>query len=83
MSPAPPPAAPVGPPGWQVGPAELTARFALSRREAEVALLLARGMTDAAVAERLAISLHTARRYSERVLRKLRIHSRAAVALTL
>ena len=64
-------------------PAELTTRFPLSRREAEVALLLARGVADAAVAERLAISHHTARRYSERVLRKLGIHSRAAVAMTL
>lgn len=64
-------------------PEELTARFALTAREAEVALLLTRGLTDAAVAERLAISPHTARRYSERVLTKLGIHSRAAVAITI
>ena len=64
-------------------PAELTARFALTAREAEVALLLTRGLTDAAVAARLTISPHTARRYSERVLTKLGIHSRAAVAITI
>src|SRR5690606_33791570 len=62
---------------------ELIARFALTAREAEVALLLAEGLTDAAVAHRLTISPHTARRYSERVLRKLNLHSRAAVAITL
>lgn len=62
---------------------QLEARFALTAREAEVALLLARGLTDATIAERLTISPHTARRHSERVLRKLGIHSRAAVAITL
>lgn len=64
-------------------PAELTARFTLTAREAEAALLLAQGLTDAAIAQRLAISTHTARRYSERVLRKLGLHSRSAVAITL
>lgn len=63
--------------------AELTSRFHLTPREAEVALLLARGLTDAAVATRLSVSLHTARRYTERVLAKLGVHSRAAVAATL
>lgn len=64
-------------------PRELTARFGLTGREAEVALLLAQGLTDGAVARHLALSPHTARRYSERVLTKLGIHSRAAVAFTI
>jgi DNA-binding CsgD family transcriptional regulator len=63
--------------------AELRARFGLTNREVQVALLLAEGLTDGALADRLALSPHTARRYSERVLRKLGLHSRAAVALTL
>jgi len=61
----------------------VAARFALTAREAEVALMLAHGLSDAAIAQRLAISPHTARRHSERVLRKLDLHSRAAVAVTL
>jgi DNA-binding NarL/FixJ family response regulator len=52
-------------------------------REAEVALLIAEGLKNRAVAERLPISPHTARRHTERVLRKLGIGSRAAVATSL
>jgi DNA-binding CsgD family transcriptional regulator len=62
---------------------ELIARLALTAREAEVALLLAEGLTDCAIAGRLGVSTNTARRYSERVLGKLGLHSRAAVAVTL
>ncbi|MDX1530604.1 MAG: helix-turn-helix transcriptional regulator [Rhodothermales bacterium] len=59
------------------------ARFGLTAREAEVAHLLARGLTDAEVAEQLGVSWHTARKHAERVLQKLGVSSRAAVALTL
>lgn len=59
------------------------AHFGLTPREAEVALLLAEGLDNRAVAERLSISPHTARRHTERVLRGLRISSRAAVAMRL
>ena len=55
----------------------------LTRRQAEVALLLAQGLTDRQVASRLAISPHTARRHVEAVLRRLEVPSRAAVALRL
>lgn len=54
-------------------------RFGLTPREAEVAQLIAQGYTDKDVAERLFVSLHTARRHAERVLRKMRLNSRAGV----
>lgn len=63
--------------------AEVRRRYGLTAREAEAALLLAEGLSDARLAERLEVSPHTARRYAERVLRKLGVHSRAAVALAL
>lgn len=58
-------------------------RYGLSRREAEVALLLAEGLTNAEVAARLFISPHTARRHTEQVLDKLSLRSRKALALKL
>lgn len=62
---------------------DLCSRFGLTAREAEAALLVAEGLSDRSVAARLGISLHTARRYAERVLRKVGVHSRAAVAVTI
>ena len=59
--------------------AQLRELHGLTRRQAEVALLLANGMTDNAIAEKLFISPHTARNHSKRVLVKLGVHSRAAV----
>jgi DNA-binding CsgD family transcriptional regulator len=61
-------------------PAVLQDRFALTPREAEVTLLLARGLSNDALAERLFISPHTVRHHVERVLRKLGVASRSAVA---
>lgn len=58
----------------------LRRRFGLTRREAEVALLLARGAANDAVADSLCISPHTARRHTERVLAKLLVSSRSQVA---
>lgn len=60
-------------------PNVLAQRFGLTRREAEVAGLLGEGCTNAAVAERLFISPHTAKRHVERVLDKLGVPSRAGV----
>ncbi len=60
--------------------ADLHDRYRLTRREAAVSRLLARGHTNAHVAQLLGISVHTARRHAERVLLKLGVHSRAAVA---
>lgn len=62
---------------------ELRERFNLTRREAQVAELLARGASDRQVAERLIISWHTARGHAERVLQKLGVASRAEVAARL
>jgi DNA-binding NarL/FixJ family response regulator len=55
----------------------------LTPREAEVALLLADGYTDPEIAEALCISVHTARRHTAKVLRKLDLSSRAGVALAI
>jgi DNA-binding CsgD family transcriptional regulator/PAS domain-containing protein len=55
-------------------------RLGLTRREAEVALLLAEGLPNAALAERLFISVHTVRRHVENVLSKLDVPNRASVA---
>jgi DNA-binding CsgD family transcriptional regulator len=62
-------------------PGRLQARYGLTPRQAEVALLMAEGLSDRAVAERLVISPHTARRHAEAVLKKMNLSSRAGVAL--
>jgi DNA-binding CsgD family transcriptional regulator/PAS domain-containing protein len=54
--------------------------FGLTPREAEVARLLARGLSNAQVAAALGVSPHTAARHTDRVLPKLGVHARAAVA---
>lgn len=61
-------------------PCALRRRYGLTRREAEVAGLLAEGLPDRAIADGLSIAHATARRHTERVLRKLGVRSRAAVA---
>ncbi|MGI8510032.1 MAG: response regulator transcription factor [Gemmatimonadaceae bacterium] len=62
---------------------ELRARFGLTRREADVALHLAAGMTDEAIARRIGVSSHTARHHSEHVLVKLGLRSRKGLGLFL
>lgn len=64
-------------------PSENQARFGLTPREAEVADLIANGLDNRSIAERLFISPHTVRRHTERVFEKLGIDSRAAVAISL
>lgn len=54
-------------------------RFGLTQREAEVALLLAEGLSNPEVACRLALSVHTVRRHGERVFRKVGVRSRLAL----
>jgi DNA-binding CsgD family transcriptional regulator len=54
--------------------------FSLTAREADVALLLARGASNATVASELHISGHTARHHTENVLAKLNVHTRGEVA---
>lgn len=58
-------------------------RFAMTAREADVALLLGRGFRNAAIAAELGISPHTARHHTENVLAKLNVHARAEVARAL
>lgn len=60
--------------------ARLMERFQMTLREADVALLLARGRRNAAIAEELQISPHTARHHTESVLAKLDVHARSEVS---
>lgn len=64
-------------------PAVLRERFGLTKREAEVALLLVEGLKNDQVADRLFVSPHTARHHVESVLAKLEVPNRAAVAIRL
>lgn len=66
-----------------LSPAELAARYGLTRAEARVALLLEGARTSRQIAEQLGISVHTARRHAEAVLKKLGVHSRGAVGARL
>jgi LuxR family transcriptional regulator, maltose regulon positive regulatory protein len=52
----------------------------LTRRETEVLRLLAAGLTNAQIAERLVVSPHTVHRHVSHVLRKLGLPTRAAAA---
>ena len=52
----------------------------LSRRELEVLTLLAEGLTNHEIAERLVLSEHTVNRHVANILRKLSVPSRAAAA---
>lgn len=61
----------------------LVERHELTPRQAEVALLMARGLSNREIAERLGISRHTVRHHAEWVFTKLEIHSRKALALRL
>lgn len=66
---------PETPPDFQL----LKERFELTDRQSEVALLLARRLSNREIAEALSISPHTARHHTEMVLRKLGITSRKSV----
>jgi DNA-binding NarL/FixJ family response regulator len=55
---------------------ELTTRFRLTRREVQVATLLAQGRSNQAIAKELKIRAHTARHHTQRILSKLEVHSR-------
>lgn len=58
----------------------LMQRFWLTPREADVALLLAKGTHNADIARILNLSCNTARHYTETVLTKFAVHARADVA---
>jgi DNA-binding CsgD family transcriptional regulator len=54
-------------------------RLGLTRREAQVARLLARRATNREIAEQLGMSPHTVRHHAENVFAKLGVHSRRAI----
>ena len=59
--------------------AELRARFDLTRKESQVALLLAEGMQNVEIAGRLCVSPHTARHHTASVMAKLETSRREEV----
>lgn len=62
---------------------ELRITYGLRGREPQIALLAAEGLSNAAIAQRLRLSAHTVRHYLERVLDRLGLHTRKALALHL
>jgi DNA-binding CsgD family transcriptional regulator len=58
-------------------------RLGLTAREAEVAILVARGASNADLADQLYISPHTARHHVARILKKLDLSSRSGIASAL
>jgi DNA-binding CsgD family transcriptional regulator len=66
-------------PEQQPPPYEGTER--LTRREREVALLVARGLTNRQIASELSVSRSTANNHVARILRKLNLRSRAQIAV--
>jgi len=56
-------------------------RCVLSRREADVATELLEGHTSRIIGAHLGVTVHTVRRMTERVFRKLGVHSRAQLTL--
>jgi response regulator RpfG family c-di-GMP phosphodiesterase len=68
----------------RMGPALEGKVGGLTQRELEVLKLLAEGLSNPAIAERLVISLHTVRNHVQRILTKLNAHSKLeAVAVAL
>jgi DNA-binding CsgD family transcriptional regulator len=59
--------------------AALQERYALTARELEIARQLAHGQTTKEVAQACGISLHTARRHTEKIFHKLGVSSRSQV----
>lgn len=66
--------------GEQQPPKPARVASVLTRREQEIALLVAEGLTNQEIAERLVISPRTAEGHVENVLRKLDFRSRSQVA---
>lgn len=63
--------------------AQLMDRHQLTRREADVVLLLTQGFSNKQIAEHLGMSRHTVRHHAESVFLKLGVHTRKALALLL
>jgi DNA-binding CsgD family transcriptional regulator len=62
---------------------DLCRQFGFTRKEVKVAILIAEGLSNEAVAAALSISTHTARHHTERVLAKLGLRSRSRVKAAL
>jgi len=62
---------------------ELKSRYGLSAREIEVARLVASGLSNQEVAEKLGVSYFTARNHVERLLSKLGVSNRSRVGAVL
>jgi DNA-binding CsgD family transcriptional regulator len=77
-----PNASTIAPPTWP-GLADALRARGLTRREAEVAHLLAQRLTNSELGAALGVSPHTAKRHTERVLANLAIHSRRGIAAAL
>ena len=58
----------------------LRQRYRLTRREVDVLELLLLGQSNTGIAHTLCLSKHTARHHTERVLRKVHVHSRAQLS---
>jgi DNA-binding NarL/FixJ family response regulator len=65
-------------PEQQTPPDERTERF--TRRQREVALLVARGLTNRQIGSELSVSRNTVNNHVARILRKLGLRSRAQIA---
>ena len=61
-------------------PRQVSPAAPLSRREAEVATLVAQGCTNREIAERLVISERTAENHLQSILNRLRLRSRTEIA---
>ena len=62
-------------------PSASTRLAVLTRRETEVAVLVAQGLTNRGIAARLMISEQTAATHVKRILRKLRLNTRSQLAV--
>jgi DNA-binding response OmpR family regulator len=80
---AAPAAPPVAAPRPPISDGELRERYGLTPQQIVVARLLGEGHRTADIAERLGVTYSTARNHADQVLRKLGIHSRAAVGAIL
>lgn len=63
-----------------IEPTLIAERFRLTPRQVQVALLLARGLRNDAIANSLSVTAHTARRHTEVVFARLGVTARAEVA---
>jgi non-specific serine/threonine protein kinase len=65
----------------RVDRAESTSLGPLTRRQLDIARLIARGLTNRQIAEQLVVSPHTVERHVENILDRLRLSSRTEIAV--